>query len=37
VLVTTLLEDQVAAQLEALAADVLDLPAGPAGAGRVAS
>ena len=37
VLVTTLLEDQVAAQLEALAADVFDLPAGPAGAGRVAS
>jgi hypothetical protein len=29
VLVTTLLEDQVAAQLEALAADVFDLPAGP--------
>jgi hypothetical protein len=37
VLVTTLLEDQVTAQLEALAADVFDLPAGPAGAGRVAS
>jgi hypothetical protein len=37
VLVTTLLEDQVAAQLEALAADVFDLPPGPAGAGHVAS